>query len=222
MTIAEKFVSSKVLYQNYDFDARKLRRSGYLNKEIASENLLLMKKVLDSFGIRFTLLFGTLLGAVREGGFINHDTDTDIGIYEKDRQILMEAIPVLLDNGFDIIRTKYPDDLVTFMRKDEYIDVGIFRVIKKRLKIYYAYQDHLIGAEYLEQLDEIVFLGEKFNTPSNPKWYLSKTYGSGWMVSRPNEPALNTGPFNLYFRVKRWFLRTKLGNIVRSVLRRSN
>ena len=44
-----------------------------LNKEIANENLKLLKEVCDRNHLTFLLFFGTLLGAVREHGFITHD-----------------------------------------------------------------------------------------------------------------------------------------------------
>ena len=46
-----------------------------LNKEIANENLKLLKEVCDRNGLHFLLFFGTLLGAVREHDFIKHDED---------------------------------------------------------------------------------------------------------------------------------------------------
>ena len=221
MTIAQKFISKNVLYQDYDFQGRKLRRNECINKKIASQNLVLMKKIFESFDIEFVLLFGTVVGAVRDKDFIDYDHDTDTGIYEEDRPKLIRAIPTLLENGFDIIRTKYPDDLVTFMKEDEYIDVGIFRFIRKNLKDYYTYQGHLISSKFLGKLEKISFLGEEFNIPSNKELYLSKTYGSDWGLPRRNEPALNTGILNMYHRLRRSFVRTKLGQNIKRLLGRS-
>ena len=131
MTIAQKFINKNVEYKDYDFQGRKLRRNEFINKKIAAKNLFIMKKIFESFDVKFTLLFGTVLVAVRENDFIEYDTDTDTGVFEEDRDKLIQAIPTLLENGFDIIRTKYPDDLVTFMKDDEYIDVGILGIISE-------------------------------------------------------------------------------------------
>ena len=46
-----------------------------IDKEIAFENLCLLKSILDANGIKFQLAFGTLLGVVREHDFIDHDED---------------------------------------------------------------------------------------------------------------------------------------------------
>ena len=57
-----------------------------INKEISQENLLLLKRILDNYSIFFGLIAGTLLGAVREHDFINHDEDTDLFFLEEDKQ----------------------------------------------------------------------------------------------------------------------------------------
>ena len=220
MTIAQIFINSDTVFKDYDFKARMKRRSGSLDTKIASQNLLLMKHIFDSYDVKFTLLFGTVLGAVRQNSFIEHDTDTDTGIFEEDRGKLIEAIPTLLENGFDIIRTKYPDDLVTFMKDDEYIDVGIFRLTKKYQKEYYVYQENFIDRDFLDDLDKISFLGEEFNIPKNVGFYLRKTYGSDWHIPRKNEPALDIGTFNIYYRLKRLFLRTKAGLLAKKLIGR--
>lgn len=174
-----------------------------------------MKKIFYSFDIKFTLLFGTVLGAIRENDFIEYDTDTDIGIFKEDLEKLLKAIPILLDNEFELIRTRAPDDLVTFMRNDEYIDIGIFRLTKKNFIEYYTYQGHLIGREFLDILEEIEFLGEKFYVPNNKELYLSKTYGKDWHKPKRNEPAMNIGYANYYYRSKRFFLKTSFGSFLK-------
>ena len=54
-----------------------------IDKEIAFENLCLLKSILDANGIKFQLAFGTLLGVVREHDFIDHDEDIDLAFSMK-------------------------------------------------------------------------------------------------------------------------------------------
>jgi lipopolysaccharide cholinephosphotransferase len=212
MTIYQKFVDKNIKYGSYDFKSRKDRRSQKINKEIARDNLLIFRNIFKNHELKFFLLYGTVLGAIRENDFIAHDTDTDVGIFEEDRHLFLNAIPILLKNGFKIIRTKEPDDLVTFMRNDEYIDVGIFSLNGR----YYKYQDNLIDKKFLERLDSTSFLGFDFYIPSNIEKFLVKNYGSNWMEPLADEPALQFGIWNKYYLFKRILIRTRFGKVLKT------
>jgi len=216
MTISQQFINQDTEYKDYDFQARKNRRSEIINKTVATENLLFFRDIFYSNNIKFFLLYGTVLGAIREKDFIEHDTDTDIGIFEKDRDGLLHIIPILLDNGFELIRTKAPDDLVTFMRNDEYIDIGIFTEKGK----YYTYQENLIDKYFLDRLDVVDFLGENFYLPSHTDKYLEKNYGADWNIPLKNEPAMNLGVKNYYYRFKRRFLKTSFGRNIKTIIKK--
>ena len=50
-----------------------------IDKEKAFENLSIFKEIADRNGFKFFLAYGTMLGAVREKDFIDHDEDIDLG-----------------------------------------------------------------------------------------------------------------------------------------------
>lgn len=190
-TIAQIISSKNTPFLDYDFDARKIRRNGKLmDLEVAKENLLILKKVFDKNAIRFWLLYGTLLGAVRENDFISHDTDTDLGVFIEDKNKIISAIPELCDFGLKPIRTKHPDDLLTFMRNDEYIDIGIFhRHQDIFFRKYYCYQDNRVYGEHFDAFDIVEFLGQGFLIPQKSAIFLKKSYGPKWRQSVANRPA---------------------------------
>jgi hypothetical protein len=64
-----------------------------LDIPVARENLSLFKNIAEKHHIPVILVYGTLLGAVRERAFLAHDSDTDIAIDRKYEYMLLEIIP---------------------------------------------------------------------------------------------------------------------------------
>ena len=81
---------------------RGVRKEGDMDKVAMLGNLCDVRKVLEACGIQFVLIFGTLLGAVREGDFISYDTDVDLACFSPDHQKLLKAVRMLRDLGFYI------------------------------------------------------------------------------------------------------------------------
>ena len=61
-------------------------------KEESQELLKNCTSALDSVGVVYWLEFGTLLGYYREGDFISHDYDIDIGTYYENSTLVKETL----------------------------------------------------------------------------------------------------------------------------------
>ncbi len=61
-------------------------------KQIIFDMLIFLKYICEKNDIKYSLCFGTLLGAVRHGGFIPWDDDVDVCVLRKDIPRLIEAI----------------------------------------------------------------------------------------------------------------------------------
>lgn len=67
-----------------------------ISKIIRDGNLKLLTditNILQSIGVEYFLNYGTLLGAVRHGGFIPWDDDIDISVYREDFNKLLSELP---------------------------------------------------------------------------------------------------------------------------------
>ena len=62
-----------------------------INIKIATENLIIISKFLNNqTDDRYCIFFGTLLGFIREGDFMQHDEDTDIALINPSKVFLFD------------------------------------------------------------------------------------------------------------------------------------
>lgn len=114
------------------------------NEDFKNYNAEILKKLNQAFkelDIEYWLDFGTLLGAIREKGFISHDIDIDIGILglldDKERAKISK---VLVNYGFErknsfIYRDKVRQD--TYAYKGVPIDLFYYEKQNKTITGYY-------------------------------------------------------------------------------------
>ena len=152
----------------------------YLDKKICCENLLLFKKIMDKNKIPFGIIFGTLLGAIREGDFISHDEDVDVFVYYNSFYLIKDILIDFRGFGFELIR--YSSDLLSLKRKNNFIDIYIFK-INLNYEIWKC-MGYELNNKYLEDLDKIKFLGYEFRIPAHAEELLIFFYGSDWQIPK--------------------------------------
>lgn len=148
-----------------------------IDKKISLENLLIAKEVLDSHCIPFIFVAGTLLGAVREKDFIDHDEDIDLGILSEYRDQVIECLDDLLQRGFEIARYHRTKKLLSIIRKGQYIDFNFFSPYNNELR---SSGGWLAFERCFQETTEIEFLGTSFMIPSDYEAYLESDYGPNW------------------------------------------
>jgi lipopolysaccharide cholinephosphotransferase len=159
-----------------------------LVEKIAFENLLLFKNILTANNIKFGLLYGTLLGAVRENKLIPHDEDVDVYIFHEDLEDFLVLLYDFKILGFSVVR--YNNDMLTIMRNNNSIDISIF----KKEKNYRRSYNVRLPCKVLEELVQLDFYNNTFWVPKNYVTFLEKAYGPTWRVPIPEKYSeLGTG-----------------------------
>lgn len=149
-----------------------------IDKPVAAENLKLLKSILAQYGINFQLHAGTLLGAIREHNFIDHDEDIDLAFLDEDRNKVLSILPILESAGFNVCRFDRRD-LISVIRNGEYIDFYFYKPYNSILR---SCSGWLVKSEQLEKSIEYAFMGEKYLIPEKWEEYLIAEYGNNWSI----------------------------------------
>jgi len=143
----------------------------------------------QALNMRPFLAWGTLLGYYREGGFIAHDYDIDLGLLEDDFSRKEELVQAMKRRGYairasnDYFISFAPDgrkrpwiELQLFYRKNDQIACSIAPSHREDLYTYYFPTD--IFAEFMA----VKFLGWlKVLVPTQTEKFLTVAYGN-WRV----------------------------------------
>lgn len=157
-------------------------------------------------GVSYFADFGTLLGFVRDGGFMRHDLDLDIGAFADDDEKL-DVYAALLDAGFVHYRTYLFEERVveySFHSLDEYgqksvkFDINFYENVdgKSRCWLFHYLPDaglplrarfatemnysQIVGTEMLE------VQGHAVPVPKDYERLLTEKYGPSWRTPDPS------------------------------------
>jgi len=166
-----------------------------MNEANAKKLLFMVADVLEDVGLEFFLDFGTLLGAIREQKFIEHDEDIDLGMPQEN--LLPKA--KIISNQFikkglqiEVIDHRHSEPwdgsiyAIKFSGFGEHGGLAGFvktkgkRAVPSHLQSYWF----VVAAKFLEELGEIEFYGRKFKMPKDADGYLTEIYGN-WRI--PNK-----------------------------------
>jgi phosphorylcholine metabolism protein LicD len=151
--------------------------------------------VADDVGIRPYLMWGTLLGAVREGRLMPHDTDIDLGLSAADYTRKAAFVSGMLRRGYFF--TFDETHKFRLLRRDHVLhaDFDVFYPADNRMICLCADSEGHYGASFpgnsFEQLREIEILdGLRVLIPDPPEAILQTIYGPDW---RTPSPGYNSG-----------------------------
>lgn len=175
-----------------------------INKVVSTKNLLDVKKIFDEAGLYFGLIYGTLLGCIRENDFIFHDEDIDLFILSEDEDEFKVLLFELFNIGFDLIRYER-SGLYSIARNDEYIDFYVMRPFSTKIRWNGA--DNFVIEKYLIETKYIDFKGSKFLVPVESEELLELIYGSKWrepiIYFNYQAPKIKVVLLKLFFIIRR-------------------
>lgn len=165
---------------------RSLKYGSPLDIVIAEELLRDAKEIMDQLGVVFFLRQGTCLGAIRDKAMIPWDDDIDIGsvigLHGTTETAIDRVASAFRGRGYFVRiedRSHYAE--VAMIRRSTRIDWTCYRIVDDTILHYPGLR---IPTRLFTQLEEIDFIGTKFNVPSPTEEYLRRKYGPGWMIPK--------------------------------------
>ena len=172
---------------------------------------------LEATGIRPFLAYGTLLGAVRNGQLIGHDSDADLGYvseHEHPVDVIRESFRVqraLVAAGYRITRYSALAFKVDVVESDGHV---------RGLDVFGGFMSdgylNLMGEirtpfrrEWVTPLGRATLEGREFPVPADTDRFLAATYGKSWRVP---DPAFHFAtPASTHRRFDGWFRGLRTG-----------
>lgn len=205
-----------------------------IDRDVAFENFKIVVHVLREAGIRVSPAYGTLLGIIREGNFIEWDEDIDLFILSEDKEKLLNVFWKLEEKGLKLVREERCGHLYSVMKNGEYIDFYIMDRISPEIRT--GYGDLFMFEKYLTDLIDWNFRGLTISIPREYEQCLEFLYGdwrtpvkyANFDLSRSQIAKANTKtflkkmlPFPLRFKMLKMYHRKDLDKFLKKCERKS-
>lgn len=159
-------------------------------RERAGRDYKAVKKVLDKRGVKFFALYGTALGAVREGDFISGDKDLDLASLEP--LSMSEKEKLAEDLRFEdfkvILRNPHPDGNLYFER---FISGDLYWMTQVGDSFVYRLGDGKVALKipvrFFWTLRSYKLGKSSVLVPFPPDPYLTATYDKDWRTPKPEQ-----------------------------------
>lgn len=198
------------------------------NKQFQLHALEVLKKFdecMEQGGFGYTLAFGTLLGAIREKGFIKNDLDIDIWIWESEKT--SEITKSMINDGFKLEHSFEIED-GKLGREDTFaynnISLDIFYIyppvnkypyccdflaaneaptFASSMKKYGYVNTRRFELPFSKERTRILFEGISLYAPTNSTELLKLRYGKDYMIPNPKWTTAKNSEFVVPWKGKK-------------------
>lgn len=176
-----------------------------MEEEAAKKVFFEIDDIFRSIGLRFFLIGGTQLGAIRDKGFISVDWDMDIGCFDEEfDKKKYELLEIFKAKNFNRVHFKrgynkaiYGINTNKYTKQNNLSNIHCCIMSYKKFNNcrYYLYNG--IGDAYvfpsakLENLKQIDFYGRKVNVSRDSKFILEYVYGKDWRIPHTKQQQVD-------------------------------
>lgn len=151
-----------------------------MNKALLLLDLLLIDQIFKKVGGRMFLLYGTALGAYRDGDFLPGDDDLDVGSFDvKLRDQIaneMRAVGFEVDTVWDENTHDYHESEMIHARHDVHVDIFFFRKTQGKYIANRSVKEEPFVELPFKGMETVHLLGNEFLIPSPTETYLEFCY----------------------------------------------
>lgn len=214
----------------------------YPTPEEIFTHLSYLSSVLKSNNLKHWIIYGTLLGAIREKTIIKHDYDFDLGILYEDVENILKLNEIklfregyLLEKGFGVVynvrnhslnyksseykwrvslKLKFNDKIIADLYTYKECDDGLIRRYDPLEKIYY-WPNSTFPAYFIKELIELEINGILFPAPRDPEVLVEFFYGPHWKIpiKAASQDGENHPDYDFYGNYKYSSLRTLIDHV---------
>ena len=144
------------------------------NDAVALENLKILSRHVDGIDINWGPAFGTLIGIVRNDGFLRWAQGLDLYFLKEDEERFKDLLWKVKEDDFELVRYERRG-LYTLQRKGEYTNFYVFRKISSGIR--HSGGRDFIHEKYIQKTVKWSFKGIDLNVPEELDEYLTFQYG---------------------------------------------
>lgn len=158
------------------------------------DTIFYASNLFEEHGIKYWIDFGTLLGAVREGRTIPHDTDGDFGLLFEDREKVLKLENQIYNDGFFLQKHFYTDHHMLKIHGKTVLRLCRSYTNRNQIDLFFWVNDnHTLNSDglnvdksfpdwFIVKRQPVLLYNKEIMAPRDPEKFLEFRYGKDWTI----------------------------------------